>query len=540
MALLGPVPPAGENMSDIINHYVKQAAKGFISRREFIGRLGALGVAAASANSLLASAVRAEGPKKGGLIRAGLQGGASTDSLDPALSASSVTANVLTAFGDLLVEVSPQGEIVPRLAESVEASDDAKTWTFKIRKGVEFHNGKTLTPGDILKTMQRHSNEKAQSGALGIMRGIASMKVDGDYFSVSLDTPNADLPYLMADYHLVVQPDGGMAHPAAGIGSGPYTVEVNEAGTRYAFKKFANYWDEGRGHADEIEILVLNDDTARAAALQSGQVHFINRVSPKIAKLLGRAPGLRIETISGRGHYVFVMHTDTPPFANNDLRMALKLAVDRQEMVDKVLRGFGSVGNDMPINAAYPLFSGDIEQRSFDPDQARHYFQKSGHDGPIVLKVSDAAFPSAVDAAALYQQSAAKAGIPLEIQRVPSDGYWSEVWNKEPFCASYWAGRPVQDQMYSTAYKSDADWNDTRFKREDFDALLLQAKAELDPIKRTSLYHEMGLMVRDEGGAIIPMFNDFIDGVSEQIGGWEGDPGGGTMFDGALVKTWLL
>ncbi|KIC17935.1 ABC transporter substrate-binding protein [Leisingera sp. ANG-DT] len=527
-------------MSDIISHYVERAVKGFMTRREFIGRLGALGVAAASANSLLASAARAEGPKKGGLIRSGLQGGASTDSLDPALAASSVANNVLTAYGDLLVEVSPQGEIVPRLAETVEASADAKTWTFKIRQGMEFHNGKTLTPEDVLKTMQRHSNEDSQSGALGIMRGIESMKADGDYFSVTLETPNADLPYLMADYHLVVQPGGGMDAPAAGIGTGPYTVEVNEPGARHAFKKFANYWDADRGHADEIEILVLNDDTARTAALQSGQVHFINRVSPKIANLLGRAPGLRIESISGRGHYCFLMHCDTAPFASNDLRMALKLAVDRQEMVDKVLRGYGSVGNDMPINAAYPLFSGDIEQRSYDPDQARHYYQKSGHDGPVVLKVSDNAFPGAVDAAALFQQSAAKAGIPLQIERVPSDGYWSEVWNKEPFCASYWGGRPVQDQMFSTAYKSDADWNDTRFKREDFDALLLQAKGELDTAKRTALYREMGLMVRDEGGAIIPMFNDFIDGVSEQVGGWENDPGGGMMYDGALVKTWLL
>ena len=83
----------------------------------------------------------------------------------------------------------------------------------------------------------------------------------------------------------------------------------------------------------------------------------------------------------------------------------------------------------------------------------------------------------AVDAAALFQQSCQAAGIPLEIKREPNDGYWSEVWNVQPFCCSYWGGRPVQDQMFSTAYLSSADWNDTRFFNEQFDQLLLAARA---------------------------------------------------------------
>lgn len=522
-----------------LNYLAMRAVSGKLDRRAFLGRAAALGATGAFANSLLASTALAAGPVKGGLIKAGLQGGESTNSLDPALSASSVPANNLACFGDLLVEVT-NGEVVPRLAESVEASADAKTWHFKIRKGVEFHNGKTLTAEDVLKTMQRHSSEDTKSGALGIMRGIEAMKADGDTFSVELASANADLPYLMSDYHLVIQPDGGGEAPAAGVGTGPYSLEINEPGVRHAYRRFANYWDDGRGHANEVEIVVLNDSTARAAALQSGQVHFINRVEPKVADLLGRSAGVNIERVSGGGHYVFVMHNDTAPFDNNDLRMALKLAINREELVDKILRGYGSVGNDMPINAAYPLFSDDIEQRTYDPEQAKHFFKKSGHEGPIVLRVADAAFPGAVDAAQLFQQSASAAGIEINVERVPNDGYWSEIWNSKPFCASYWSGRPVQDQMYSTAYKSDADWNDTRFKNDGFDSLLNQAKGELDLVKRKELYREMGLMVRDEGGLIAPMFNDFVDAVSDKIGGWVGDPLGGTMFDNALPKTWLL
>jgi peptide/nickel transport system substrate-binding protein len=527
-------------MSEELEYLAKRAAKGSLSRRNFMGRASALGIAAATANTLLASAVQAAGPAKGGHLKIGSLGGESTNTLDPALSASQVPYYNARLFGDTLVDVSAKGEITNRLAESVEASADAKTWNFKIRKGVEFHNGQPMTAQDVLATMQRHSDENSKSGALGIMKGIESMSADGDMFSVTLTQANADLPYLMSDYHLIIQPGGGKDNPAAGIGTGAYMVEIDEPGVRHAFKKNPNYWRDDAGHYDSTEILVINDATARAAALQSGQVHIINRVDPKVAGLLDRAPGISVRNVAGRGHYVFIMHTDTPPFDNNDLRLALKYAINRQEMVDKILRGYGTIGNDMPINKAYPLFDDTIPQREFDLEKAAAHYKASGHDGsPIILRTADGAFPGAVDAAALFQETARAAGIPLEIKREPNDGYWSEVWNKKPFVASYWGGRPVQDQMYSTAYLSTADWNDTRFNNPHFDDLLNQAKAELDLAKRKAIYSEMGRIVRDEGGLILPMFNDFVDGVSDKVAGYEPDPNGDLMNGFAMEKTWF-
>lgn len=531
-------------MNDQLKHLTGEVAKGKMTRREFVGRAAALGVTAAVANSMLAESARADAhamPKRGGMIKIGSGGGESTNTQDPALTASSVPLNNLYAWGETLVEVDAKGEIEYRMAESVEASDDAKQWVFKIRKGIPFSNGKDMTPDDVLKTMQRHSNEESQSGALGIVKGIADMKVDGDNFIVTLDTPNADLPYLMADYHLIIQPGGGMDDPGAAIGTGAYTLEIDEPGVRHAFKRRDDYWDsENRGFADEIEQLVLNDATARTAALQSGQVHAINRVDPKVAALLNRAPNLEVRSVAGRGHYVFIAHVDTAPFNNNDVMLALKYAINREEMVDKILRGYGSIGNDFPINAAYPLFDESIPQREHSIEKAREHYEKSGHDGsPIILRTADGAFPGAVDAAALFQQSAQAAGIPLEIKREPNDGYWSEVWNVKPFCASYWGGRPVQDQMYSTAYLSTADWNDTRWKRPEFDAMLNEAKAELDNAKRKEIYSKMAQMLREEGGLILPMFNDFVDGVSNDLGGWVDDPNGEMMSNQAHIKTWL-
>ncbi len=526
-------------MSNELKYLAGRAAAGKLDRRAFMGRAAALGVSGAVANSLLASSALAAGPVKGGTIKAGLAGGESTNSLDPATFASQVPTHFGRTWGETLVENTPEGKIRNALAESVEASADAKSWRFKIRKGVEFHNGKTLTPDDVKATLERHSGEDTKSGALGIMRGIDKISVDGDTVVLDLKTANADLPFLMTDYHLMIQPGGGVDNPAAGIGTGAYTVEVNDPGVRHGGKKFANYWNDNRGHADEIEIVVLNDGTARNAALQGGQVHMISRVEPKIADLLKRVPGLTVKNVSGRGHYVFIMRTQMAPFDNKDLRLALKYAINREEMVDKILRGYGSVGNDMPINAAYPLFSDDIEQRTYDPDKAAFHYKKSGHSGSVSLSTSDSAFSGAVDAAQLFQQSAAKAGITLDVKREPNDGYWSEVWNKKPFCASYWGGRPVQDQMYSVAYLSTADWNDTQYNDPNFDKLLLQARGELDQSKRKALYREMGTLVRDDGGLICPMFNDFIDAVSDKVGGYADDPNGSLMNDFALVDTWL-
>ena len=443
-------------------------------------------------------------------------------------------------WGEQLVALTPEGKAVPKLAESWESNEDATTWTFKIRKDVTFHNGKTMTPDDVVATMERHSDKNSNSGALGIMQGIKSIKKDGDNVVFELKTANADLPFLLEDYHLVIQPNGGKDKPDAGIGTGPYKVASHEPGVRDVGERYDNYWDAGKvGHADTVIILAINDPTARMSALQSGQVDMINRVEPKVVHLIKRLPGVTLHTVAGKGYYPFNMFCNTKPFDNNDLRMALKLAMDREGMLKTILRGYGSVGNDFPIDKAYNLFPTDIPQRTFDPDKAKSLYKKSGHDGPIVLRTSDVAFPGAVDAAQLYQQSCAKAGIDLKVMRVPGDGYWSEVWNKQPFSTSYWGGRPTQDQMYSVGYISSADWNDTRFFNKKFDKVIVQARGELDEDKRKQLYHDAAMIIRDEGGLIVPMFNDFIAAAGKRVGGWVDDPNQEFSNLSAMIRCWV-
>ena len=525
-------------MKDQLHYLARHAVTGKLSRRDFMAKAAALGFSAAAAGTLLTSEARAAGPQKGGTIKIGAQGGSTTDSLDPALVTNQVGQLVTRMWGEPLVELSDDGGLEGKVAESYEASADAKTWTFKLRSGITFSNGKSVTAQDVVETMDRHSGEDTKSGALGIMRGITNVRADGDNVVFELDSPNADLPYLLADYHLIIQPGGGKDDPAAAIGTGPYIMKAVDMGVRFVAEKNPNYWGD-LGNAETLELIVINDNTARVAALQSGQVDMIDRVPPRTAKLVGRAPTIDLRTTSGPGHYVFIMHCNTAPFDNNDVRMALKYGINRQEMVDKILNGFGSVGNDTPINASYPLFT-QLEQREYDPDKAMFHLKKSGHDGEILLRTSDNSFPGAPDASALFQQSCESAGINLNVKREPNDGYWSEVWNKQPFCTSYWGGRPVQDQMFTTAYLSTADWNDTRFNNEQFDQMLLAARGELDQGKRTQMYADMSTILRDEGGLICPMFNDFVDATTDRIDGWVDNVKGFALMNAyAPMRMWV-
>jgi peptide/nickel transport system substrate-binding protein len=522
-----------DDLARLIDHIdaLRMNRRGFMGGAAAVGALATMGAPAFAAGEI---------PKKGGVLKLGMGGGETTDALDPGTSDSPVPFSVNRQWGDTVVNVTPDGQIEPRIAESYSTNADGTVWTFNIRQGVKFHDGTDMTAEDVAQTFRRHSDENSKSGALGIMKGIADIKVEGNAVVMTLGTGNADLPFLLSDYHLTIQPNGGFDDPNAAIGTGTYKLISAEPGVRYAFERNPNDWDPERGYYDGVEIIVINDATARSSALQSGQVHMINRIDPKVAKLLDRSPEAHVKNVSGRGHYVFIMHCDKAPFDNNDLRLALKYAINRQEMVDKILDGYGGVGNDSPINAAYPMFDETLPQRAYDIEKAKEHYAKSGHDGsPIELIVADTAFPGAVDAAALFQQSAEAAGIPLTIKRVPDDGYWSDVWNVQPFCASYWGGRPVQDQMWSTAYLSTADWNDTKFFRQDVDALILSARGETDPAKRKGLYAQINKIVNEEGGVICPMFNDFIDAIGDNIMGWENNPNYEMMGGFASAKTWF-
>ena len=497
-------------------------AQGGISRREFLSRSAALSAAAAVPGSLLSGTAFAA-PNKGGHFRQGTGHGSTTDSMDPGTYENGFMTNFAYTIGNHLMEVDNHGQLIPELAESVESTPDAATWRFNVRQGVEFHNGKTLTAQDVLDTINFHRTEDSKSAGKGLLKSVTDIKIDGNAVVFTLEAGNADFPFIMSDYHFPIFPSmDGKPDWASGIGTGGYKLENFEPGVRAEFTRNPNYWKQGKAHFDSVEIIALTDTTARQNAIMNGDVDAANRLDPKTVHLLKRVPTLEILETTGTLHYTFPMRVDQAPFDNYDLRMAVKLAVDREEMVTKILSGHGAMGNDHPISSSDRHHASGLAQRMYDPDKARHHLKKAGMEGvELTLSASDAAFAGAVDAAQLIKASAAKAGINVNVLLEPKDGYWSNVWNKKAWSACYWGGRPTADWMFASAYIADTEWNDTAWgtgeAADKFNKLVVQGRSELDEAKRKEIYAECQRLIHDDGGALVPMFANNIHGVSKKV-----------------------
>ncbi|MEM6934179.1 MAG: ABC transporter substrate-binding protein, partial [Pseudomonadota bacterium] len=275
---------------------------------------------------------------------------------------------------------------------------------------------------------------------------------------------------------------------------------------------------DDRGWFDSIEAIAISDTAARMNAIMTNQVDAINNVDTKTESLLKRNPNVEIFEVTGNQHYTFPMHANIAPYDNVDVRKAIKYAFNRQELVDKILLGHGAIANDHPIGPANQYYASDLPQTEFDPDKAKFHLKQAGLDSlKVDLSAADTAFPGAIDASVLFQATAAAAGIEVNVVREPNDGYWSNVWQKKPFCACYWSGRATEDWMFSTAYESGVPWNDNFWENERFQSLLLEARAELDTTKRGEMYREMQSLCSTEGAVPVPMYANYVDAASTKL-----------------------
>ncbi|MDJ0684797.1 MAG: ABC transporter substrate-binding protein [Alphaproteobacteria bacterium] len=499
----------------------RQALSGKLDRRRFMEGAMATGLTAAAASTLWSKKVAAETPKKGGTYRVGVHDGNTTDRLDPATTEGTMMIQMNHAIRSYLTEITNTDQLGPDAAASWEASNGAKTWNFKLHEGMTFHNGKEFTSADAVASLNYHRGEESTSPGKAMLSDVAEIKEDGKYsFTIEMQSGNADLPYTLSAYQFVMMPSDGEGNVdwQSGAGTGPYKIENFDAGVRAELVKHDGFHKEGRGHFDAVEMVVLNDVNARQTAVTTGDVDAITEFDLKTANLMKRNRNIEILEVASGAHVTMPMHVDTAPFDNYDVRKAMKLAIDRQDIINKILNGFGTIGNDHPIGPTVPYWS-DIPQTPYDPDQAAFHLKKAGAEGLSVdLSASEAAFSSAVDMATLYKEHAAKAGININVVREPSDGYWSNVWLKKPFVVVQWGARPTPDVMFSLAYKDDAAWNEARWKNPRFNQLLLEAKAELDDAKRQALYTEMYTLCNDDGGTIVPFFRSRVGALRTNVG----------------------
>jgi peptide/nickel transport system substrate-binding protein len=518
-----------------IDHLQARVAKGKLSRREFLSRISAMGLGAMAPGLYMQSALAA--PKQGGRFRQGVTGGATSDVLDPGQILDHYMINL--QFGQLrnnLTEVAPDGNLVPELAESWEGSNGAKTWNFKVRQGVEFHSGKSLTSEDVVDSVNHHLGEASKSAAKGQLNAVASVKADGKHgVVVELSGGDADFPFILTDYHLLICPSNGdgTIDWQSGIGTGGFSLVENNAGVRTLTKANPNYWKPNRRFFDEIETLQIADSAARENALRTGELDAMNNVSAKTADLLKRQSGIVVGATKGNKQVTLPMLTNIAPFDNNDVRTAIKYIVDREQWLKVVARGYGELGNDNPIGPAnvYRATTDELPQRGYDPDKAKYHLKKAGLDSlDIKFHAAETGFGGSVDAGQMMAETARPAGINIDVVREPDDGYWSNVWMKKPFSACYWSGRPTENMMFSTVYAGDAAWNDTYWNNARFNELLRMGRVETNPGKRRGIYVEMQQLVHSDGGTVLPLFLQDIFAINDKVrhpeviaGNWELD-----------------
>jgi peptide/nickel transport system substrate-binding protein len=503
---------------DKLESLIASFSGGNIGRREFITRVTALGAAAMLPAFFSATPANAA-PKKGGRLRIGCGGSSLTDTLDPA-NVTDIMAP-LVSFGlvrSCLVGTDEESQLAPELAVSWEAKPGAKVWKFNLRKGVEFHNGQSFTSEDVIASINHHRGEDSKSIFKSLAKQIVDVKTDGKYSVIfTLEAGNADFPYALSDQHVSIFP-AGTTDFSKGVGTGPYILEEWEPGVKALTKRNPNYFKSDCAYFDEVEVIAINDVTARTNALRSGQVDIINRCERKTFHLLEKLSTIQPVIQNGMRHYTFCMRCDMAPFNDVNLRLAMKHAIDRDSIVKTILRGYGEVGNDHPISKLNKYYNKSLPQRQYDPEKVKFYLKKAGMDTfSTSINIANVAFEGAVDAAILYKEHASKAGINLNVVQEPNDGYWSNAWMKKPFTGAYWSGRPTEDWMFSDAYAEGAAWNETYWSNKRFNDLLKAGRAELDEKKRAEIYGEMQQLVRDDCGEIIMAFSADLHAASTKL-----------------------
>ncbi|MES0101078.1 ABC transporter substrate-binding protein [Mesorhizobium sp. M0019] len=505
------------NKTDLSN-LVVQSKTGSLSRRQFMQGALALGFSVPSATALWSTQVAAATPKKGGTFRAAVGDANTTDTLDPAQAQGAFAIQSPHIWGTYLTEVTPDNKIGPDSAESWEATPDAKSWRFTLARGQEFHNGKSLTSDDVVASLNHHLGPDSKSGAKGLLSDVESIKTDGKgVVVITLKVGTADLPAILADYHIAIMPAdaSGKVNATSGIGAGPYKLASFQPGVQANFVRHDKYHRES--YFDEVQLLGINDVTARMNSLVSGIADVIADPDPKVLDMLKSAPSVVVDEVPSGTQVTIDMDCSAVPFDNVDVRLALKYALDRRAVLEKIALGHGTIGNDQPI-APNILYYAELEQREYDPDKAKFHLKKAGAEGLAVsLSMSDAVYAGAIDIANIYQQSAEKAGIKLDVVNEPTDSYWSNVWGKKPFAGGNYGQRATPDMVFSTFFRQGAAWNNTRWQNDRFQQLLLSAKGELDEKKRAQMYKEMQQLCHDDSGTIVAFFQSFLAARNERV-----------------------
>lgn len=474
--------------------------------------------------------------KRGGTLRVGIAGGASTDDFDAAhINGPSATVR-LQAFYETIPFLNGNFKLDDGfLADEFQPNKAATQWTVRLKQGVEFHNGKTATADDLLYSIKRTLDPKSGAvvaGQLGAIDMKQTKKLDKRTVRFMLKTPQSFFDFMLSDavYLIPVGYD-----PKKPISTGPWRLQSFQPGRQTVLTRFENYHGT-RAYADQCIITELPDDTARVNALLSGQVDVVNQVPySQVAPLKGQS-GIRVAISPTGGWNPITMRVDVAPFNDVRVRQAIRLVMNRKQAIATALYGQG-----LPAGDTYGRFDPSYKNfvRDQDIEKAKSLLKAAGQSNLKVELVTSPIAAGIVEACQVLAQNAKAAGITINVRKVDPGTYFSR-YGKWPFAIDFWVGLPYLLVASIADGPGAVAVNTTHFNDPAFNKLYALASKTLDMNKRTAIIHQMQKIQYDRGGYLIWSFQNNVDAYSKKVGGVQ--PIDKTAFGlnrAQLHKLWL-
>lgn len=493
-----------------------------MKRRFFLA--GTAAVLAAPSLSIAQAAT----PTKGGTLRISVDQAASV--IHPLLTRVNPEYLVTELLYSNLTRLKVDMSIEPDLAESWAANDGLTEWTFRLRKGVSFHDGSAFTASDVVATFKAILDPATASPGRNNVGPISDVvAVDDTTVLFKLSGPYADLPVAMAYTNARIIPaaiaTGDLKSLSTkAVGTGPFKLVSYEPDRLIVVERNPDYYDPARPYLDRIEVQVFPDISAEGSALIAGDVDIISTIQPTEFLRIDGTDGIdTLRTPSGQFCNIN-FGCDTAPFNDARVRKAIALTVDREAMVGFVTEGFGTPGNDTPLNASYQFFKG-VKQREKNIAEAKKLLAEAGHANGLQLTLIASDRPAVrTQLAVALREMAKEAGITINVQTMPHATYLEQVWKKGSFYVGFYNMQPTPDGIFKLLYTSDASWNETRWNNKAFDALVAEARGTVDPAKRTELYTKAQEIMNEDVPSIIPSFFDVLAAKRSWVQGFEAHP----------------
>ncbi len=480
--------------------------------------------------------------KYGGVLRHAIHPPAN---LDPAFLGSISDDEIARQWHDFLVFIGEdnQPDINRSVAEKWEVSEDNLEWTFTLRKGILFHDGKEMTSRDVKFSFDRLRDPDLGSPSVDLYTNVLTIEAPDEYRVVfKLKNPSPDFLKDLGDLHgLIVDADVKDINTEFN-GTGPFMIESYIPEDRLVFKRNPNYWQKDEQgnqlpYLDGMEFIFLSDNTAQVEALRGGQIDWIIYLPPEYVDVLEQDPNTVVYRQASNTIWLLHMRSDRPPANDNRVRQAIKLATDRQVILDATYQGLGYAGRDTPIGPVYGDFFLDVPLPPRDVEKAKELLAEAGYPDGLEIEIvcQDRAPVPAM--CTVWKEQLAEAGITVNIQIVPTDVYYGaeNVWMEADFAITDWGARAYPQPYLDLAFKCGANWNESHWCDEELDKLAELAAMEMDHEKRVDYYHQIQEIFMERGPIILVFFVDNLYGASVRLKGVQPPMAFGTGTDLRLV-----